>query len=493
MEVQKLAIRQGSRALAVVALYAAATHSAAENDAENDAVFNANMLRMSSHPICVLPPLLVLPPQEIGNLLYGYGQLHFQHPGLLDAVASACGPRLHEFTTQDLCMTVWAYGAVGYCPADTTLFESACRVLLQRKERLVPLQITCVIKGFSRAGYQPPAAFMQQMSQLAQVKLSQFSPLEYSQLLWAYSTAGYRDVQLFETVVAHAIQQLHTKTHLVTKTTVDTMLVACQGVGFWPQLLVDTAEINGLYVRTQQQIVEGMEPLAAPVIAAADAASAAAQATAAAAAAALAAADAKRLASADPAVAAASVGSLAHAAAEQDGASHSGSSSSSVVADAIAEAFGVAVEEQFEVPRQLLQQQSLSPRQQASRLDGYGLQRPQLPPLRQQQHGQLEQQQPPAAQQQQQQQGLDHPLLRSHLMPPPALPKHQQQRHSGLPAAAVGSMAHTNGTSHNHSQQHSEHSSSSSSSSQGLLYQAHSHQQQQQHHGDALVHPLEQL
>jgi hypothetical protein len=424
----------------------------------------------------VASPLSLYPlaaQQEIGNLLYGYGQLRFQHPELLDAVASGCGPRLHEFTTQDLCMTVWSYGAVGYCPSDTSLFESACRVLLQRKERLLPLQITCVIKGFSRSGYQPPAAFMQQMSQLAQVKLSQFSPLEYSQLLWAYSVAGYRDVALFEAVVAHAIQQLHSKSHTVTKTTVDTMLVACQGVGFWPQLLVDTAEMNGLYVKTQKQIEDvDVQPLAPPVLAAADAASAAAQATAVAAEAALAAATAAR----------AAVG------AESEGSDAAGQGSSNSVGLAAA-----AVDQPvLQLPAQQQQQQEqvfkpLQQPRQPTRLDGYGLQRPQAPQRQQQQqYGQPEQQQPSAQQQQQQQleqQGLDHPLLRSQLLPPPALPKVQPQWHGALPAAAVGSLpvGHSNGTSLGRSIQGEESSSLQDSSGS-----------QQQLVDDTLVHPIEQ-
>jgi hypothetical protein len=393
-------------------------------------------------------------------------------------------------------MTVWAYGALGYCPTDTALFESACRVVLARKERLLPLQITCMVKGFSRAGYQPPAAFMQVMSSLAQVKLSQFSPLEYSQLLWAYSTAGYRDVALFEAVVGHAIQQLHSKTHLVTKTTVDTMLAACQGVGFWPQLLVDTAEMRGLYVKTKQNLQEdggAMENLALPAQQQQQV-SAAAQAAAAAAAEAIAAAGEGRVAAAGDGDAVIRTPWNAQRS-SIDGDSGSSSVMLSAVADAFALVDGAVVQPgpQPEVffSREQLQQQ-VYPRQ-ASRLDSYGLQRPmrpqlqQQPPQQQQPHQQQRQQEQADEQQQQQveQQGLDHPLLRAQLLPPPSLPQQQLRSHSPLPAAAVGGIAYSNGTSPaQHTTNHSSEDLSSSSSSSLPS-------QQQQPDGDTLVHPVE--
>jgi hypothetical protein len=54
--------------------------------------------------------------QEVCNLLYGYGHLRQCSPELLEGVAKACSPRLHEFSTQDLCLTIWSYGMVQYCP-----------------------------------------------------------------------------------------------------------------------------------------------------------------------------------------------------------------------------------------------------------------------------------------------------------------------------------------------------------------------------------------
>jgi hypothetical protein len=123
-------------------------------------------------------------------------------------------------------------------------------VLLSRTNRLLPLELTMGMKGFARSGYQPPPEFMRQVAQLAMQKLHQFSPLEYSQLLWAYAALGYRDVALFETIVGHTIHALQTWTRRLPKTTVDTIIWSCERVGFWPQSLVDTAEMRGLYVKT---------------------------------------------------------------------------------------------------------------------------------------------------------------------------------------------------------------------------------------------------
>jgi len=49
-------------------------------------------------------------------------------------------------------------------------------VLLQRGNRLLPMELVMAVKGFARAGYQPPPEFMQQMAQLAMLKLHQFKP-----------------------------------------------------------------------------------------------------------------------------------------------------------------------------------------------------------------------------------------------------------------------------------------------------------------------------
>jgi len=444
--------------------------------------------------------------QEVSNLLYGYGQLHYLHPLLLDSVAKACAPRLHEFSTQDLCLTVWSYGAVGYCPADTALFEAACRALLQRKDRLLPLQITMVVKGFSRAGYQPPAAFMQQMSQLALAKLQQFSPLEYSQLLWAYSAAGYRDVQLFEAVVAHAIHQLHTKSHDVLKTTVDTILLACQGVGFWPQLLVDTAEMHGLYVRAKMQTDEQMEPLSPPLIAAVGAATAAALATAAAAEAALAAADGSAASAATAAAVAGQVSDSIAAVGPLD-------SDGVALAPAVAAALSFVGEQgEGEVAGAASQQQQQQPflplqARQPSRLDAYGLLRPVLPQQRRQQQ-QHEDSAPSLQQQQQQQQhekgqqqrdppsqqGLKHPRLRAHLLPPPLLPQQQQQQQHRSPAVNGSAVLHANGTSSSsseHDLQHNAHHSSTGTATTGSA--GNSQPVLQQHlSGEGLIYPVGQ-
>ncbi|WIA30430.1 hypothetical protein OEZ86_000514 [Tetradesmus obliquus] len=201
-------------------------------------------------PGVMVPRLSEFKPQEVCMLLYGYGHLRQCSPVLLEGVAAACSSRLHEFSSQDLCVTLWSYGMVQYSPADTTLFDNACRVLLSRANRLLPLELTMAIKGFARAGYQPPPEFMRQVAQLAMQKLHQFSPMEYSQLLWAYAALGYRDVALFEAVVGHTINALQTWTRRLPKTTVDTIIWSCERVGFWPQSLVDTAEMRGVFVKT---------------------------------------------------------------------------------------------------------------------------------------------------------------------------------------------------------------------------------------------------
>lgn len=135
-------------------------------------------------------------------------------------------------------------------------------MLLSRSNNLLPLQLAMAVKGFARAGYQPPTEFMRQVAQLAMQKLHQFSPIEYAQLLWAYGELGYRDVALFESVVAHTVHLLQTWTRRLPKTTVDVIVWSCLRVGFWPQMLVDTAEMRGVIVRMPSEANRAeMEPL----------------------------------------------------------------------------------------------------------------------------------------------------------------------------------------------------------------------------------------
>jgi hypothetical protein len=188
--------------------------------------------------------------QEVSNLLYGYGHLKHRHAYMMDAVARGCAGRLHEFSTQDLVLTIWSYGKVKYIPKDPACFINACCVLLTRKDQLLPIQIAILVKGFALAGYSPPPAFMDQIAQASIRKLQEFKPVEFSQLLWAYAALGYRDVALFESVVAHAIYLLQAWHRPLPKTTVDTVVYSCQRVGFWPQALIDAAEMRGIYVKS---------------------------------------------------------------------------------------------------------------------------------------------------------------------------------------------------------------------------------------------------
>jgi hypothetical protein len=204
--------------------------------------------------------VLCWPVQEVCNLVYGYARLHHCSPHLLDGVAKACAPRLHEFSTQDLVLTLWSYGQLEYQPADGgVLFQTACAVLLDRLDTLHPAQVTIAMKGFARAAYAPSDAFMATMAALAIDQLKLFRPIEFSQLLWSYAALGYRDVALFEAVVAHAVQLLQTWQQPLNKTTVDTVVWCCQRVGYWPQALIDIAEVRGIYVRTNYQQLDEEE------------------------------------------------------------------------------------------------------------------------------------------------------------------------------------------------------------------------------------------
>ena len=172
---------------------------------------------------------------------------------MMESVAKGCAGRLHEFSTQDLVLTIWSYGKVKYVPHDPAFFINACCVLLTRKDQLLPIQIAIVVKGFALAGYSPPPAFMDQLAQEAIRKLQQFKPVEFSQLLWAYAALGYRDVVLFESVVAHCIYLLQSGQRPLPKTTVDTVIYSCRRVGFWPQALIDAAEMRGVIVKHQAE------------------------------------------------------------------------------------------------------------------------------------------------------------------------------------------------------------------------------------------------
>jgi hypothetical protein len=193
-------------------------------------------------------------PQEAAMLLYGYGLLRHAHPGLLDAAARALPRRLPEFSTQEVVMVLWAYGALCHCPtppAVAGLFDEACAQLLARRRRLLPCHIAVTLKALARAGHAPPAEFMDAMGRAALERLPAFKPVELCHLLWAYARLGYRDVALTEGVVGRAVALLQAPASpALPKLTVDTIVWAAQHVGFWPQALIDTAEMRGIYVKT---------------------------------------------------------------------------------------------------------------------------------------------------------------------------------------------------------------------------------------------------
>lgn len=202
--------------------------------------------------------------QEVCNLLYGYGCMRYHHPLLMEAVAKACAPRLHEFSTQDLVLTIWSYGMVKHMPSDPAMLANACAVLQSRSQWLLPIQISIIMKGFAKIGYQPPTAFMAELANVALNKIQLFKPVELCQLLWGYAHLGYRDKALIEAIVSQAMYLLQTWGRPLKKATIDTIVFSCQLIGFWPQMLVDMAEMRGIYVRQNADSwnqAQNLEPL----------------------------------------------------------------------------------------------------------------------------------------------------------------------------------------------------------------------------------------
>ncbi|KAI8465408.1 MAG: hypothetical protein J3K34DRAFT_473484 [Monoraphidium minutum] len=200
-------------------------------------------------PVAVAGRLHEFKPQELCNLLYGYGVLRHHHPLLMDAAAASAAPRLAEFSTQDIVLTLWSLGAVRHAPADAALLDAAAAALLARRKKLLPLQIAVALKAFAKVGHQPPAGLIAELGAAALEKLPAFKPVELCHLMWAYAHLGYRDVRLVEAVVAHVVGLLQGPGPPLPKITVDTIVWAAQRVGFWPQMLIDTAEMRGVYVK----------------------------------------------------------------------------------------------------------------------------------------------------------------------------------------------------------------------------------------------------
>jgi len=172
----------------------------------------------------------------------------------MDAVSAAAAPRLAEFSTQDIVLTIWAYGAVRHLPADPAFLHAAAAALLQRRRKLLPMQAAMALKGFAKCGFQPSAAFMSEVAAFVVERLPVFKPVELCHILWAYARLGYRDVHLVECVVGQAVSLLQAAgpnaPPALPKLTVDAIVWASQKVGFWPQALIDMAEMRGVYVRT---------------------------------------------------------------------------------------------------------------------------------------------------------------------------------------------------------------------------------------------------
>jgi hypothetical protein len=190
-------------------------------------------------------------PQELCNLLYGYGALRHHQPQLLDSVARCAARRLSEFSDQDLALTLWAYGAVRHCPGEPALFYAACSTLLARRRRLLPMQVVMALQAFAKAGFQPPPAFMSEFASHIVEHLPAFRPSDLCHVLWAYARMGYCDTALVEAVVGRLTALLAAppgETPALPKEIVDSAAWAAQLVGFWPGALIEAAEARGIYV-----------------------------------------------------------------------------------------------------------------------------------------------------------------------------------------------------------------------------------------------------
>ncbi|GBG00581.1 hypothetical protein Rsub_13326 [Raphidocelis subcapitata] len=219
-------------------------------------------------PGALAPRVAEFSPAEISALLYGFGALRAPAPALFEAAAAEFSGRLSGFSSQELSMTVWAFGATSFAaasaaagrgsprgpaaalpPAAAALLDAAAAALLARRRRLLPAQIAMAAKALARCGHAPPPGFMDEMASLSLERLPAFKPIEMCHLLWAYASLGYRDTCLFEGVVGRAVALLQSPSRPpLSKLTVDTIVWASQRVGFWPQALIDTAEMRGIYV-----------------------------------------------------------------------------------------------------------------------------------------------------------------------------------------------------------------------------------------------------
>ena len=145
--------------------------------------------------VAAIPRLHEFKAQELANLAWAYGKSEHAAPALLDAIAAAASPRLDDFKSQELANLAWAYGKSEH--AAPALLDKIAAAATPRLGEFQPQGLANTAWAFAKAGHPAPSLF-EAITLAAVTRLGSFKPQELANTAWACATAQYEAPPFYE-------------------------------------------------------------------------------------------------------------------------------------------------------------------------------------------------------------------------------------------------------------------------------------------------------
>lgn len=186
-------------------------------------------------------------------MLYGYTMLHHKHNVLLEAAAVATSKRLHLFTLQEYALVVSAYGNFQYTPKHPGFFKNVLGVFERHYKSMTPQGVVVVLKALSKLKMKREPLLTEVMQHVLEHHLAEYSILEVSHLLYAFSNLGFTTPELYEAALKHmqtlVLQAAKLQQHNRIKYDIDSVVASCITAGHDVSSFVEFAEMQGFYVK----------------------------------------------------------------------------------------------------------------------------------------------------------------------------------------------------------------------------------------------------
>ena len=125
----------------------------------------------------------------------------------LSTIARASSQRCHEFNTQELSNTAWAFATAG-C-VEPRLFEAIAKEAEQMARDFNPQELANTLWAFAKLGAKAPAMF-EKLGDAAIHRAEAFTPQNISNTAWSFAKAGLAHARVFEVLAKVGAKKIPT-------------------------------------------------------------------------------------------------------------------------------------------------------------------------------------------------------------------------------------------------------------------------------------------